>query len=135
MNEPRTRLAALIHGLDVAYELGEGHPLLGRRMPDLDLDTADGRTRVYAMMQDARPLLIDFAEPARIDIPRWTDRVRLVEARSAGEWVLPVLGETPPPSAVLIRPDGHVAWVGQGNDRGLIDALALWFGPEAPARA
>ena len=118
MDEPRTQLAALIHGLDIAYDFGEGHPLLGRRMPDLDLDTADGPTRVYTLLHDAKPLLLDFGEPARIDIAPWADRVRLVEARFAGAWELPVLGEVTPPSAVLIRPDGHVAWVGAGNRRG-----------------
>ena len=128
MNQPRTQLAALIHGLDIAYDFGEGHQLLGRRMPDLDLDTAVGPTRVYTLLHDARPLLLNLGEPARIDITPWADRVRLVDARFAGAWELPVLGEVTPPSAVLIRPDGHVAWVGQGTDLGLSDALALWFG-------
>ena len=127
MDEPRTRLAALIHGLDIAYDFGEGHPLLGRRMPDLDLDTADGPTRVYALLHDASRCCSTSADrPDRH--PAWADRVRLVEARFAGAWELPVLGEVPPPSAVLIRPDGHVAWVGEGTDVGLTDALALWFG-------
>ena len=128
MYQPRTLLAARIHGLDIAYDFGGGHQLLGRRMPDLDLDTADGPTRVYTLLHDAKPLLLNLGEPARIDITPWADRVRLVDARFLGAWELPVLGEVTPPSAVLIRPDGHVAWVGQGTDLGLTDALALWFG-------
>ena len=128
MNEPRTLLAARIHGLDIAYDLGEGHDLLGRRMPDLDLDTADGPTRVSTLLHDAEPLLLDLGRPARIDLAPWADRVRLVGARYAGTWELPVLGEVAPPSAVLIRPDGHVAWVGEGTDAGLTEALARWFG-------
>jgi 3-(3-hydroxy-phenyl)propionate hydroxylase len=134
MDEPRTQLAALIHGLDIAYDFGDGHPLLGRRMPDLDLGTADGPTRVYTLLHDAKPLLLILGEPARIDIARWAERVRLVDARVAGSWELPVIGEVTPPSAVLIRPDGHVAWVGQGSDLGLSDALALWFGDGSPNR-
>ena len=134
MNQPRTLLAARIHGLDIAYDFGEGHQLLGRRMPDLDLDIADGPTRVYSLLHDAKPLLLNLGEPARIDITPWADRVRLVEARFLGGWELPVLGEVTSPSAVLIRPDGHVAWVGQGTDLGLADALALWFGQASPTR-
>ncbi len=128
MNQPRTLLGARIHGLDIAYDLGEGHPLLGRRMPDLDLHTADGPTRISSLLHEAEPILLDLGEPGRIDLVRWADRVRLVGARYAGAWELPVLGEVAPPSAVLIRPDGHVAWVGGKTDAGLTDALARWFG-------
>ena len=130
MDQPRIHVAALIHGLDIAYGLGEGHPLLGRRMPDLDLDTADGRTRVYALLHDGEPVLLDLAaEPAGLDLGPWAERVRLVDAGFTGVWRLPVLGEVAPPTAVLIRPDGYVAWVGQGTDDGLTDALSRWFGP------
>jgi hypothetical protein len=129
MDQPRIHVAALIHGLDIRYDLGEGHPLLGRRMPDLDLDTADRRTRVYALLHDAKPVLLDLAEPAGLDIEPWAERVRHIDARFAGAWRLPVLGEVPPPTGVLIRPDGYVAWVGHGTDQGLTDALTRWFGP------
>lgn len=132
MEQPRTRIAALIHGLDVAYDLGEGHPLLGRRMPDLDLETTDGQTRVYTLLHDAKPVLLNLAGPGRIDLTAWADRVRLVNGRYRGGWDLPVIGEVTPPTAVLIRPDGHVAWVGQGAEPGLTDALTVWFG--APAQ-
>ena len=63
MDEPRRRIAAMLSGLDVHYDLGDGHPLLGRRMPDLDLHTADGPTRVFTLLHDARPVLLDLGEP------------------------------------------------------------------------
>ena len=131
MDEPRRRLAGELSGLDIHYDLGEGHPLLGRRMPDLDLVTADGPRRAFGLLHDARPALIDLGEPGGLDITPWAGRVQLVDARYAGDWELPVLGEVTPPAAVLIRPDGHVAWVGDGTAAGLRDALATWFGPPA----
>jgi 3-(3-hydroxy-phenyl)propionate hydroxylase len=134
MDQPRRHVAALIHGLDIAYDLGEGHPLLGRRMPDLDLDTAAGPTRVFMLLHEAKPVLLNLAEPNQLEISPWAGRVQLVEARFTGVWCLPLLGEVAPPSAVLIRPDGYVAWVGQGTDQGLRDALTLWCGPGSPAR-
>jgi 3-(3-hydroxy-phenyl)propionate hydroxylase len=129
MDEPRTRTAAMLAGLDIHYDLGEGHPLLGRRMPDLDLDTADGPVRVYALLHDARPVLLNLGEPGGFDSTPRADRVQLVDAEYAGPWELPVLGAVAAPTAVLIRPDGHVAWVGEGTDTGLRDALSTWFGP------
>lgn len=134
LDEPRKRYGALMSGLDIHYELGEGHPLLGRRMPDLDLVTDDGATRVFALLQRARPILLDFAKQRALDITGWADRVRFVAARYTGTWELPVLGAVPAPSAVLIRPDGHVAWVGDGTDRGLSDALTTWFGAPGATR-
>jgi 2-polyprenyl-6-methoxyphenol hydroxylase-like FAD-dependent oxidoreductase len=128
MDEPRRRTAAMLSGLDIHYDLGEGHPLLGRRMPDLDLDTADGPTRVYTLLHDARPVLLNLGEPGRFDISPWADRVRLVDAEHAGVWELPVLGEVAAPPAVLIRPDGHVAWTGDLTDPELPRALETWFG-------
>ena len=114
--------------------MGEGHPLLGRRMPDLDLHTADGPTRVFALLHDARPVLLNLGEPGGFDISPWADRVRLVDAKHDGVWELPVLGEVAAPPAVLIRPDGHVAWAGDLTDPELPRALATWFGAPAPAR-
>jgi 2-polyprenyl-6-methoxyphenol hydroxylase-like FAD-dependent oxidoreductase len=128
MDEPRKRLAGLISGLDIHYDLGEGHPLLGRRMPDLDLIAADGPIRVFELLHDARPLLLGLGQPGDLDIAPWADRVQLVDASYDGEWELPVLGEVSAPTAVLIRPDGYVAWVGQGTHLGLPEALATWFG-------
>ena len=130
MDEPRRRFAAMMSGLDIHYDLGEGHPLLGRRMPDLDLVTGDGPLRVYALLHDARPVLLNFGGEL-IDIAPWASRVQKVDATYDGSWDLPALGEAQAPTAVLIRPDGYVAWVGQGTDEGLTDALTMWFGPPA----
>jgi hypothetical protein len=133
MDQPRKYIAGMISGLDVAYDLGGGHPLLGRRMPDLDLGTASGPLRVYTLLHDARPVLINLGEPGDFDITPWADRVQLINAQYPGVWELPVLGVVTSPTAVLIRPDGHVAWVGDGTDTGLRDALTTWFG--RPRRA
>jgi 2-polyprenyl-6-methoxyphenol hydroxylase-like FAD-dependent oxidoreductase len=133
MDEPRRRIAGMISGLDIHYDLGEGHPLLGRRMPDLDLQTADGPTRVFNLLHDARPVLLNLGEPDGFDISPWANRVRLVDAGHDDVWELPVLGEVAAPPAVLIRPDGHVAWTGDLTDPDLPRALATWFGAAAPA--
>jgi 3-(3-hydroxy-phenyl)propionate hydroxylase len=133
MDEPRRRIAGMISGLDINYDLGEGHPLLGRRMPDLDLQTGeDGPTRVFTLLHDARPVLLNLGEPGGFDISPWASRVRLVDAKHAGVWELPVLGEVAAPPAVLIRPDGHVAWAGDLTDPELPRALATWFGAATP---
>jgi hypothetical protein len=118
-------------GLDIHYDLGPGHPLLGRRMPDLDLVTADGPQRVFPLLHDARPVFLNLGEPGAFDSTSrpWADRVRRIDARYAGVWELPVFGAVSAPTAVLIRPDGHVAWVGGDTDQGLSDALTTWFGP------
>ena len=133
MDEPRRRIAGMISGLDIHYDFGEGHPLLGRRMPDLDLDTADGPTRVFSLLHDARPVLLNLGEPGGFDIAPWADRVALVNAKHDGTWELPVLGAVAAPPAVLIRPDGHVAWAGDLTDPELPQALATWFGVPTPA--
>lgn len=131
MDEPRKRFGAMQSGLGVHYDLGAGHPVLGRRMPDLDVVTVEGPTRVYALMHAAQPLLLDFGLPGSIDLAGWSDRVRRVDATTGGPWDLPAIGIVPAPAAVLIRPDGYVAWVGIGTDDGLRDALEKWFGPPA----
>jgi hypothetical protein len=133
MEEPRKRLAGIISGLDIHYDLGEGHPLLGRRMPDLDLITADGPLRVFELLHDARPLLLNLGQPGDLGITPWADRVQLIDAGYTGEWELPVLGVVSAPTSVLIRPDGYVAWVGDGTHLGPADALASWFGPPTAA--
>jgi 3-(3-hydroxy-phenyl)propionate hydroxylase len=129
VDEARKRLAGLISGLDVRYDLGEGHPLLGRRMPDLDLATSGGPRRVFELLHGAEPLLLDLGEPGGLDIAPWADRVRRVDAAYDGVWELPVVGAVDAPVAVLVRPDGHVAWVGHGTGAGLAEALTTWFGP------
>jgi 2-polyprenyl-6-methoxyphenol hydroxylase-like FAD-dependent oxidoreductase len=128
MDEPRKRFAAMMSGLGIQYDLGEGHPLLGRRMPDLDLVTANGPLRVFALLHDARPVLLNLGEPGGFDITPWADRVQLIDAEYVGTWELPALGAVPAPTAVLIRPDGYVAWVGDLTQLGLADALTAWFG-------
>jgi 3-(3-hydroxy-phenyl)propionate hydroxylase len=129
MDEPRKRLAGTISGLDIHYDLGEGHPLLGRRMPDLDLVTAEGPLRAFELLHDAKPELLNLGAPGSLDISPWSDRVRLIDASYEGEWELPVLGVVSAPGAALVRPDGYVAWVGDGTHPALDDALATWFGP------
>jgi 2-polyprenyl-6-methoxyphenol hydroxylase-like FAD-dependent oxidoreductase len=133
MDEPRRRFAAMMSGLDIHYDLGEGHPLLGRRMPDLDLVTANGPLRVFTLLHAGRPVLLNLGEPGGFDITPWADRVRSIDAEYAGTWELPALGAVPAPTAVLIRPDGYVAWVGDLTQLGLVEALTTWFGPPTAA--
>jgi 2-polyprenyl-6-methoxyphenol hydroxylase-like FAD-dependent oxidoreductase len=128
MDEPRRRIAAMLSGLDIHYDLGDGHPLLGRRMPDLDLVTADGAVRVFTLLHDAQAVLLNLDRPSACDTSPWADRVLAIDAEYGGDWELPVLGHVAAPAAVLIRPDGYVAWVGDGTDTGLRDALTTWFG-------
>jgi 3-(3-hydroxy-phenyl)propionate hydroxylase len=132
MDEPRKRLAGIISGLDIHYDLGEGHPLLGRRMPDLDLVTADGPLRVFELLHDAKPAVLNLGEPDGVAITPWAGRVQLIDAEYAGPWELPVVGAVTAPTSVLIRPDGYVAWVGEPTDPSLPDALTTWFG-QTPA--
>jgi hypothetical protein len=133
MDEPRHRLAGIVSGLDIHYDFGAGHPLLGRRMPDLDLITPEDPIRVFELLHDARPLLINLGDPGSLDITQWSDRVQLTEAVYPGAWELPVLGTVEAPTAILVRPDGYVAWVGEGGDGGLPEALTTWFGSPAAA--
>ncbi|WP_104138202.1 FAD-dependent monooxygenase [Arthrobacter sp. ZGTC131] len=133
MDEPRKRFAAMQAGLDIHYDLGEGHPLLGRRMPDLDVVTADGPLRVFTLLHEARPVLLNLGERGGFDATPRPDRVQLVDAKYRGMWELPALGEVAAPTAVLIRPDGYVAWVGDRAQQGLADALTTWFGRPAAA--
>ena len=128
MEEPRKYMAGMMSGLDIRYDLGEGHPLLGRRMPDLDVVTANGPRRVFSFLHHARPVLINFRAQGTIDVGAWSDRVQYVDAKYDGKWELPVIGDVAAPAAVLVRPDGYVAWVGEGTDKGLREALGTWFG-------
>jgi 3-(3-hydroxy-phenyl)propionate hydroxylase len=131
MQEPRKHIAGIMSGLDIHYDPGPGHPLLGRRMPDLDIVTASGTQRVFSLLRNARPVLINFGMPRALDIASWSDRVQYLDAKYDGKWDLPVLGEVAAPAAVLIRPDGYVAWVGDGTSAGLTEAMTKWFGPGA----
>ena len=134
LDEPRRRLAADMSGLGIHYDLGEGHPLLGRRMPDLDVATPDGQRRAFALLHEARPLFLSLGKPGKLcddAITPWRDRIQIVDAAYDGPWELPAIGVVTAPSAVLVRPDGYVAWVGDGTQSGLVDALTTWFGPAA----
>jgi 2-polyprenyl-6-methoxyphenol hydroxylase-like FAD-dependent oxidoreductase len=133
MDEPRKRFAAMMSGLGIHYDLGPGHPLLGRRMPDLDLVTAAGPLRVFTLLHDARPVLLNLGAPGAFDITAWADRVQSIDATYEGTWELPAIGAVTAPAAVLIRPDGYVAWVGAPTQPGLVDALTTWFGSATAA--
>lgn len=131
LTEPRTRLAAHMSGLDIRYDLGEGHPLLGRRMPDLDLQTAAGPVRMFALLHAARSVLLNLGPVGRFTtIAGGADghRLCIVDAEYVGAWELPGIGAVPAAEAVLVRPDGHVAWVGTEADAGLGESLATWCG-------
>lgn len=130
MDGPRKHVAATLSGLDIRYEMGtggDGHPLLGRRLPDLDLVTAQGPTRASSLLHDARPVLISLGGAHSFDVAVLGGRARFVDAQLVGTIELPVVGEVIALPAVLIRPDGHVAWVGDLADRDLLRALSTWF--------
>jgi hypothetical protein len=131
-DEPRKQFAGMLSGLDIRYDLGQGHPLLGRRMPDLDVATATGSLRIYSLLHSARPVLLNFGLPGGVTVAPWADRVQTIDAEYTGKWELPVIGMVPAPRAVLIRPDGYVAWVGDQTPSGLAQALASWFGRPTP---
>lgn len=138
MPEPHRKYAAMFANLDIHYDLGAGHPLLGRRMPDLEVDCDGESRRVSTLLHAARPVLLNLGARGALDVGPWSQRIRLVDGRYPGRWELPVIGDVPAPSAVLIRPDGHVAWVGDGGGSGgdddrLREALAKWFGPPVGA--
>jgi hypothetical protein len=128
MHEPRTLIASMMCGLDIQYDFGEGHSLLGRRVPDLDLHTPSGPVRLFTLLHKARGVLLKLDGQARnFDIAPWSDRVSMFDVRYSGVWKLPLIGEVAPPDAVLVRPDGYVAWVGHGTPAGLPEALDRWF--------
>jgi hypothetical protein len=133
MDGPRKQYLAMMSGLDIHYDLGKGHPLLGRRMPDLDLVTANGPLRVFTLLHHARPVLLNLGAPGGFDITPWADRVQLIDAKYEGAWELPAIGAVTAPTAVLVRPDGYVTWVGDRTQLGLADALTTWFGPPTGA--
>jgi hypothetical protein len=133
MDEPRKRLAAEMSGLSIHYDLGAGHPLLGRRMSDLDLITPKGPRCVFTLLRNARPVLLNLREPSEFDITPWADRVQLINAKFMGTWELPAIGAVLAPTAVLVRPDGYVAWVRDRTLAGLTEALTTWFGPPMAA--
>ena len=88
-------------------------------MPDLDLVNAKGPLRPFTLLHRARPFLLNLGEPGDFDIGPWADRVRLIDAEYAGTWELPAIGVVTGPTAVLVRPDGYAAWVGDHTQEGL----------------
>jgi 3-(3-hydroxy-phenyl)propionate hydroxylase len=88
---------------------------------------------VFTLLHHARPVLLNFGEPGGFHITPWADRVQMIDAKYVGPWELPVVGAVTAPTAVLIRPDGYVAWVGDLTQLGIADALTTWFGPPAAA--
>ncbi len=137
VEEARMRMAAVKSGLDVRYDFSHAvedgsHPLVGRRMPDLDLVTSEGPARLFEFLHEARPVLLNLVDGS-MDVAPSPDRVVRVKAKCQGRWELPAFGSVTPPAAVLIRPDGHVAWVGDGTQKGLGRALDTWFGRLAAA--
>lgn len=131
MDEPRQRVGAMMSGLDIHYDLGEDHALLGRRMPDFDLTVEGPATKLFTLLHDARGVLLNFGEAQTFDSAPWAGRIKFIAASYDGPWELPAIGEVAAPKAVLVRPDGHVAWVGNESQHGLADALTTWFGPAA----
>lgn len=128
MDEPRKSIAAEMSGLGIRYDFGGGHPLVGRRMPDLDLRMDEGIVRAFTLLHAARPVLLNLSGRNGFDIAPWAKRVRSVHARYDGAWELPAAGAVPAPAAVLVRPDGYVAWAGELGEPGLAEALTRWCG-------
>jgi hypothetical protein len=92
-------------------------------MPDWEVITADGPKRIFTFLHKARPFLLNLKEGARFE----ADRVQVIDAKYEGPWELPVISKVERTSAMLIRPDGHVAWAGEPDDPTLREALATWF--------
>ncbi|MFD1944317.1 FAD-dependent monooxygenase [Paradevosia shaoguanensis] len=127
LEQARKYMAGRMSELDIRYDFGEGHPLLGRRMPDIEVMTAEGPLRVFTLLHRARPVLLDLGGLDGFDATPWAERVQVVAARYEGDWELPVIGAVAAPGSVLVRPDGHVAWTGR-DPAGLNEALTRWFG-------
>jgi 2-polyprenyl-6-methoxyphenol hydroxylase-like FAD-dependent oxidoreductase len=133
LDSSRHWFAAMQSGLDACFENDKRHPQLGRRMPDLDIVVGSESRRVFSLLHAAKPVLLNLGEPGRVDLGAWSDRVTRADGRFTGTWTLPALGPVPPPAAVLIRPDGQVAWVEDSSEESLPSALATWCGG-APLR-
>ncbi|MDN3271112.1 FAD-dependent monooxygenase [Streptomyces sp. MA15] len=136
IDDVNRQLRHMLNALDIRYPADGDHPLEGRRVPDADLDTADGPAFVHELLHAARPVLLDLGGSAEVAaaVKGWADRVDLVEARSADDlWTVPAVGGIPAPAALLIRPDGHVAWAAEAGRAphlaALRTALTTWCGP------
>ncbi|WP_433717160.1 hypothetical protein ACQP2Y_24310 [Actinoplanes sp. CA-051413] len=123
-------IAGLMAGSDLAYRMhaGTAHAVTGRFAPELDLRISSRTTRLAELLRAGRPLLVDLTGSGHLAdlIGAWRDRVDLVRAHA----------QTPPAEALLILPDGYVAWaLGPDGTDGLLDALATWFGTPNPESA
>jgi len=127
--EARRLMATEMIGLGVRYDFGEGHPLLGARMPDLDLAVSGQTLRVFELLREARPVVINFGAPGRVHGAALGGRVRVIDATYDGKWELPAVGPVDAPTAVLIRPDGYVAAVGDSSPERFNHLLTTWLGP------
>ncbi|WP_180903414.1 FAD-dependent monooxygenase [Martelella soudanensis] len=137
--EVTLNLAGTLSGLSLRYAWGDGrHPLVGRRMPNLMLDTRWGKRDVFSFMHAARPVLFGFGDSAGLAIPdRWASRVDVVEGspevdQEDSMWRLPVTGRVPALASAFVRPDGYVAWVGSAGEpysvKNFHEAFDRWLG-------
>jgi hypothetical protein len=123
-DEANRQLTSLVDDLHIRYDMGDSSltsPMVGRYSPDLSLERAEGTVRVGELQRSARGLLLDLvSDPELRAIARpWRDRIDIVTAQCADR----------PADALLIRPDGFVAWSTPADKASLARALARWFGP------
>ncbi|WP_328393398.1 FAD-dependent monooxygenase [Nocardia sp. NBC_00416] len=134
----RQRLALMVTGLDIRYDMTCTHPLAGRRIPDIDLTINDHSTSVHSLLRTGRAVLLSLGadHPAATTSQPWHQQVDIVAAQSdCVRWTVPGLGEITAPAATLIRPDGYVAWATEDSStQELTEALADWFGASQPRR-
>ncbi|QIS21358.1 FAD-dependent monooxygenase [Nocardia terpenica] len=139
------RLSGVLSGLNLRYPLGDTHPLLGRRMPNLTLTTGRGTTETFGLLRRAHPVLINLGTDRLTDIAApWAGRVDYVDARlepgyTGSHWRMPVFGDVPAFDAVFVRPDGYIAWINPAAEpidaNELTAALTRWLGPGNPQQS
>lgn len=129
-DQVRHRLARMITALDIRYDTGDDHPLAGRRVPDVDLVTDSGETRVCELLRTGRPILLRCNGNRKHGGSAWYDGIDIVDAVAReARWTVPGAGEIAAPAAVLVRPDGYAAWVAdEPGAEGLAEALSTWVG-------
>ncbi len=126
-------LVGMVSGLEIRYDVGgNGHPLVGLRLPDHTLVSSQGATTAFELLHTGRGVLLDFADDAAVREAgaRWAERITVLTGKPDG---LPASSLVDGASAILVRPDGHVVWVGTEERDGLEEALTRWFGSPLPA--